>query len=53
PDHDKLFEVEVLLEDRGWGRGTGRSKKEAEQAAARETLRMLETASPAVVAQRF
>ena len=34
PDHQKLFEVEVRLNDVSIGRGTGRSKKEAEQAAA-------------------
>ncbi|MEN9797654.1 MAG: ribonuclease [Pseudomonadota bacterium] len=47
PDHDKVFEVEVQLLDKGWGRGAGRSKKEAEQAAARETLGMLGAGSPA------
>jgi len=38
PDHRKEFEVEVLLNDEAWGRGVGRSKKEAEQAAARVAL---------------
>ncbi len=37
PDHDKIFEAEVLIGSRGGvGRGCGRSKKEAEQAAAKE-----------------
>lgn len=37
PDHDKIFEAEVLLGERGGaGRGSGRSKKDAEQAAAKE-----------------
>jgi ribonuclease-3 len=36
PDHDKTFEAEVLFEAKPVGRGLGRSKKEAEQAAARE-----------------
>ncbi|HOA35699.1 MAG TPA: ribonuclease III [Bacillota bacterium] len=37
PDHDKVFEAEVLVGGRGGvGRGCGRSKKEAEQAAAKE-----------------
>jgi ribonuclease-3 len=37
PDHDKIFEAEVLIGGRGGaGRGCGRSKKEAEQAAAKE-----------------
>ena len=38
PDHLKQFEVEVLVRDRPAGRGTGFSKKEAEQNAAREAL---------------
>ncbi len=36
PDHDKVFEAEVLLAKKSVGRGRGRSKKEAEQAAAKE-----------------
>lgn len=39
PDHDKSFTVEVHLNSNVIGRGTGRSKKLAEQAAAREALR--------------
>ncbi len=35
PDHAKEFTVEVRLNDQGVGTGTGRSKKEAEQNAAR------------------
>lgn len=35
PDHLKTFEAEVLLGDQVLGRGTGRSKQTAEQAAAR------------------
>jgi len=42
PDHDKRFYVEVLLEGRPRGRGAGRTKKEAEQAAAAEALRALQ-----------
>lgn len=38
PDHAKVFTVEVLIDDAPAGRGTGSSKKEAEQAAAREAL---------------
>ncbi len=38
PDHQKRFEVEVVVQGRAMGRGTGRSKKEAEQAAAQEAL---------------
>lgn len=41
PDHEKIFEVEVLIGTDVFARSSGRSKKEAEQAAARETLAML------------
>jgi ribonuclease-3 len=36
PDHAKEFTATVFLGGEAWGRGEGRSKKEAEQAAARE-----------------
>ena len=38
PDHDKTFEVLVRLGKRLLGRGTGKTKKEAEQSAARNAL---------------
>ena len=38
PDHDKIFEVEVAVNGKVVGRGTGRSKKEAEQSAAKQAL---------------
>ncbi len=38
PDHDKQFEVEVSLNGNPVGRGTGRSKKRAEQSAAHAAL---------------
>ena len=38
PDHDKHFEVEVLLNGRAVGRGVGSSKKRAEQAAAEAAI---------------
>lgn len=38
PDHNKSFEVAVYLNDREIGRGKGRSKKAAEQQAARAAL---------------
>jgi len=38
PDHDKHFHAAVFLRDRELGRGDGRSKKTAEQAAARTAL---------------
>ncbi len=41
PDHDKHFEVEVLLNGRAVGRGVGSSKKRAEQAAAEAAIEAL------------
>lgn len=41
PDHAPVYTVEVLLGGRPAGSGRGRSKKEAEQAAAEEALRRL------------
>ncbi len=41
PDHDKHFTVEVLLDGNVVGKGGGRSKKEAEQQAAREALSLM------------
>ena len=38
PDHNKTFLFEVRLNDRPIGQGEGRSKKEAEQAAAKDAL---------------
>ncbi|MCX7781130.1 MAG: ribonuclease III [Negativicutes bacterium] len=38
PDHDKVFEVVVVVAAERLGGGIGRSKKEAEQAAAKEAL---------------
>ena len=41
PDHDKRFKVEVHLNSNVIGTGAGRSKKEAEQMAAREALELM------------
>ena len=38
PDHDKTFEIHLLISGQVYGRGKGKSKKEAEQNAAREAL---------------
>lgn len=38
PDHDKVFEVELAIRGRLQGFGTGKSKKEAEQTAARNVF---------------
>lgn len=41
PAHDKTFEVEVKIENIIYGRGVAKSKKEAEQNAAKEALSKL------------
>jgi ribonuclease-3 len=38
PDHEKLFEVEILIRGDRYGIGVGKSKKEAEQMAAKQAL---------------
>lgn len=42
PDHAKIFSAEVLLNGVRVGEGSGHSKKEAEQAAARDALEKME-----------
>jgi ribonuclease-3 len=42
PDHEKRFRAEVFVNERFEGRGEGRSKKEAEQAAAADALDRLD-----------
>lgn len=39
PDHNKEFTVAVYLNDEEIGRGTGKSKQEAEQESARNALK--------------
>jgi ribonuclease-3 len=46
PDHRKQFEVELTVQGRVLGRGAGKSKKEAEQRAAKEALEKLKTPEP-------
>jgi ribonuclease-3 len=43
PEHRKLFHVEVLVGSESVARGVGRTKKDAEQEAAREALASLRT----------
>jgi ribonuclease III len=43
PDHDKVFEVELAIRRQCRGLGVGKSKKEAEQDAARKVLAALRT----------
>ena len=44
PDHSKTFEIEVELRGQVLGRGSGRSKKDAEQGAARVAIEALAAA---------
>jgi ribonuclease-3 len=44
PDHAKTFEVDVSVANQVLGAGSGKSKKEAEQAAARDALRKIKDA---------
>lgn len=41
PDHNKVFEVHCFLNSNLLGKGTGKSKKEAEQMAAKEALKLM------------
>lgn len=40
PDHDKIFTVAAMLNSNVIGKGSGHSKREAEQSAAREALKL-------------
>lgn len=42
PGHDKTFEIEVIINDRSFGMAVGKSKKQAEQKAARLALDILQ-----------
>ena len=42
PDHAKTFEFEMQVRRRGYARGAGASKKQAQQVAARKALELLE-----------
>ena len=52
PDHHKEFTVELTIKGEVFGRGTGRSKKEAEQRAAREALEKLTARGQSTESQR-
>ena len=41
PDHNKAFVVDVMLNSNVIGKGEGRSKKQAEQMAAKEALELM------------
>lgn len=42
PPHDKIFYVQIIIGDKNYESGTGKSKKEAEQNAAQKTLKLFE-----------
>ncbi|MGH7442266.1 MAG: ribonuclease III [bacterium] len=46
PDHEKTFEVEVVVEGKVLARGNGKNKKEAEQKGAEEALNRMATKHP-------
>lgn len=46
PDHRRLFNVDVMVEGVSAGHAQGRSKKEAEQQAAKAALTLLRTSGP-------
>ena len=44
PDHNKTFEVNITFKNKVWGKGIGKSKKDASQKAAQKALgKLLET----------
>jgi ribonuclease-3 len=44
PDHAKTFDMEVVIAQQSLGAGSGKSKKEAEQAAAKDALKRIKDA---------
>ena len=44
PPHERTFTVAALVEGERLGTGTGRTKKDAEQGAAKEALAVIRTA---------
>lgn len=42
PDHDKTFKVEIVIQGESLAHGSGKSKKEAQQEAARQALKKIE-----------
>ena len=46
-EHDRRFSVQVLFDNEVMGEGAGRSKKEAEQEAAKDAIEIIERAQRA------
>jgi ribonuclease-3 len=47
PDHERVFTIAAVVDNKTIGVGTGRNKKEAEQAAAAEAIKTLRNNSSA------
>jgi len=45
PEHKKVFEVRVIIKGKEYGRGVGKSKKEAEQKASCNAINFISTVS--------
>lgn len=45
PDHERTFEIQVIIDNQAYGIGSGKNKKKAEQIAAKETLATLKSMS--------
>jgi len=52
PDHEKRFETSLIVGEQVIATGTGRSKKEAEQQAAREALEVLQNDEGALIGKK-
>lgn len=52
PDHSKIFEVRIEFGGKVLGAGSGRSKREAEQAAAKDALSRLDMSSEEIAPKR-
>lgn len=48
PDHLKTFTVRLMIDDADMGRGSGRTKKEAEQAAAADAIKKLQAGTESI-----
>jgi ribonuclease-3 len=47
PDHARIYKVAIMVDSQAFARGEGKSKLEAEQAAAAEAVRLLSAVEPA------
>ncbi len=45
PEHDKTFFVKVKIKDKFYGKGSGKTKKEAEQNAAKEAIKKIDNSN--------